>query len=311
MIKEWLSAAAFVAVLCAGLEAKARATFHDCADCPEMVRIPAGTFAMGAGATEHAREKVGAEYAGWELPQHPVRIARPFAMAKYEVTRAQYATFVAATGRADQGGCQAEFGAERAEFQNNAQKSWRDPGFPQGDNHPVVCVRWDDAVAYAAWLSQRTGKTYRLPTEAEWEYAARAGSTTIRDWGDDRQGLCAHANGADAGTGAHFGWSGEDRIAACDDGFIFTAPVGHFTANAFGLHDMLGNAWEWTADCFHPSYDGAPTDGSAWVAGDCRARVFRGGGWLNSPVGLRAAARGRRPPEARFNVGFRVVRNMK
>jgi formylglycine-generating enzyme required for sulfatase activity len=274
------------------------------------VRVPAGSFVMGAPADELARENVGADYAAWEQPQHTVRIDRPFALARTEVTRAQYQAFLDAAGHADRGGCHAEFGSERAEFQRNDAKSWRDPGFPQAADHPVVCVNWHDAVAYAAWLSAKTGHRYRLPTEAEWEYAARAGTTTARHWGDGRAETCRFANGTDAATAAHFGWSGADRVSPCADGFVFTAPVAAFAANAWGLHDMLGNAWEWTADCFHPSYVGAPADGSAWVEPDCPVKVFRGSGWLNSPIGLRSAARGRRPPDGRFNVGFRVARDL-
>ena len=167
---------------------------------------------------------------------------------------------------------------------------------------PVVCVSWQDARAYVEWLSRQTDKTYRLLSEAEWEYVARAGSTTARYWGE--AGQCRYANGADSRTNF------KGRIS-CDDGYARTAPVGSYQANRFGLFDVLGNVWEWTQDCWNASYGGAPRDGRAWERGECSRRVLRGGSRDNSPRFLRSAYRlTRHTADHRlpFN-GFRIARN--
>jgi len=247
---------------------------RDCADCPEMVLIPAGGFQMGVPAAEAARENSPSE--GVAMPVHAVRIGQAFYLGRYHVTRGQYAVFAKATGRAVEA-----------------------PAFPQSDDHPVVNVSWDDAQAYAKWLSQTTGKTYRLPTEAEWEYAARAGTRTARYWGDSPGEQCQFAHG-------------EARAAKCSDGFANTAPVGHFKPNGFGLHDMIGNAWEWVQDCWQPTgYEGAPSDGSAFETAGCNWRARRGGGFSDSPFLLRVDTRGHGQPGDRAPaVGFRVVRTV-
>ena len=187
--------------------------------------------------------------------------------------------------------------------------SWRAPGFVQGDGHPVVCVSWTDAQAYVRWLSEETGKGYRLPSEAEWEYAARGGKTTSRYWGNGSSAQCAHANGADASAKrVHSGWP----VASCDDGVVHTASAGSYDANAFGLFDVLGNVWEWTEDCWHGTYAGAPGDGSAWTrSGDCGLRVLRGGSWDLRPRVLRSALRDRNTTGIRVSsAGFRVSRTL-
>jgi formylglycine-generating enzyme required for sulfatase activity len=171
-------------------------------------------------------------------------------------------------------------------------------------------VSWDDATAYAKWLSQRTGKGYRLLTEAEWEYAARAGTATTRYWGDSRDVGCAYANGADQAARTQVRGAGDWHIADCQDRYGYTAPVGSYRPNAFGLHDMLGNLWEWTQDCWNGNYKGAPADGNAWATGDCELRSVRGGSWEDSPVAVRAAYRVGSPIEIRvFTRGFRVARD--
>jgi formylglycine-generating enzyme required for sulfatase activity len=173
---------------------------------------------------------------------------------------------------------------------------WRNPGFEQSYYDPVVCVSWADARAYAAWLSQITGLRYRLPSEAEWEYAARAGTATARYWGDDMAQICTYANVLEVGI-------------QCADGHLNTAPVGTFRANAFGLFDMLGNVSEWTEDCWFPTHDGAPTDGGARSGSDCAQRVLRGGSWNADPWRVRAATRsGIAPGTRNAEIGFRVVR---
>lgn len=168
------------------------AVFKDCDECPEMVMVPAGKFVMGASDGEEELENLLKEFRNLSRPQIRVEFDR-FAVGKSSVTRAQYKVFANATGRSSEG-C---WGWTGSKVENDLTRNWRNPGFAQDDTHPVVCVSWDDATAYAQWLSQRTGKSYRLLSEAEWEYAARAGTTTYRYWGDDGNLSCAYANGAD------------------------------------------------------------------------------------------------------------------
>ena len=251
--------------------------FRDCRSCPEMVVIPAGTFRMGctSGSDDCYDD---------ELPVREVRVAS-FALSKHEVTRGQFRAFVSATG-------------------HNARScipegSWRDLDW-QDDDHPVVCVNWNDAQAYVRWLRRETGERYRLPSESEWEYAARAGTTTPWYWGDRAEDRCEHANGRDSNDG-------------CDDGWERTARVGSFRANGFGLHDMAGNVSEWLEDCWHDHYYSAPRDGSARTrAGACdernTPRVVRGGAW-RFPSGFRSASRGRWQDYIKGDdIGFRVAR---
>ena len=248
--------------------------FRDCPDCPEMVVVPSGDFMMGSPALEEGRFDQ-------EGPMHRVTIGYRFAVGVHEVIRGEFARFVRATNRAMGNSC---LTFENGEWEIRQGRHWRDPGFSQGDDHPVVCVSWNDAAAYARWLSQETGKAYRLLSESEWEYVARAGTSTARYWGESTSGQCRHANGADAST--DFDW----RVH-CNDGYAWTAPVGSYGANGFGLYDVLGNVWEWVQDCGNDSYQGAPTDGRVWENGDCSWRVLRGGSWNNGPSGLRSAAR--------------------
>ena len=279
------------------------AVFKDCNECPEMVVIPAGQFVMGVAPGEEERENLNKDFRNRSQPQHRVEIER-FAVGKFEVTVAQYKAFVGATGRKSEG-CWVWTGSK---FEIDLAKDWRNPGYAQDERHPVACVGWDDASSYVAWLSQKTGKSYRLLTEAEWEYAARAGTTAARFWGEDGNQSCGFANGADQTTKAQvLGWN--YLIANCNDGFAYTAPVGSYRANGLGLHDMLGNVYEWTQDCWNASYVSAPTDGSAWARGDCSLRVVRGGSWLFFPSFLRSAIRFRNSTAFRFNdLGFRVAR---
>jgi formylglycine-generating enzyme len=279
--------------------------FKDCADCPAMVVIPAGRFVMGAAPGEEDRENLSAPFRNRSQPRHEVNVRR-FSTGKFEVTRGQYRVFAAATGRGNDG-CFVWTGTE---FEKDPAKDWRNPGFAQDDTHPAACVSWDDASAYVKWLSQTTGKPYRLLTEAEWEYAARAGTTTPRFWGDDGHRACSYANGTDRSTQAQVPAARDWGSADCDDGYAYTAPAGSYRANAFGLHDMLGNVGEWTQDCWNANYTGAPIDGRAWVAGDCDLRVVRGGSWDDTPQGLRAAYRVGSPTVIRvYGRGFRVARD--
>ena len=228
----------------------------------DLITIAAGTFQMGSSESSQAQ------------PVHAVTLKK-FALAKNPVTRAEFEKFVTETGY-------------------DAGKGWRKPLFKQTDNDPVVNVSWDDAQAYIDWLNKKSGQHYRLPSEAEWEYAARAGTTTAYHWGDDIGK--AHATCNDCGNA----WDGDN-----------TSPVGSFPANAWGLFDMSGNAAQWVQDCFAENYAGAPVDGSAATNGDCKYRVIRGGGWNDSPKALRVDAREGNLPGFRYsNVGFRLARDL-
>ena len=176
----------------------------------------------------------------------------------------------------------------------------------------MIGVDWEHARAYASWLSRETGEQYRLLSESEWEYVARAGTTTPRYWGESSSGQCRHGNGADASARAAFPNPPDSFFIGCSDKHAQTAPVGLFQPNAFGLYDVLGNVWEWTGDCWNESYSGAPADGSVWRAGDCSRRVLRGGSWLNGPGILRAAFRyGDSAAVRNSDLGFRVARTMR
>jgi formylglycine-generating enzyme required for sulfatase activity len=262
---------------------------------------------MGSPESEPGRNS-------WEGPQHVVTFARPFAVGKLEVTVDQFAAFVRDTGYRADGAC---FTLEKGKFDSPPDRSWRNPGYAQDGSYPAVCLSYSDAKAYVDWLAKKTGKGYRLLSEAEWEYAARGrttpGSGPRYGFGDSDAAICAHGNGFDQ-SGKHT-VPGTTTWAAlpCFDGYAQTAPVGKFTANAFGLHDMLGNAKEWTADCYQqgPGYRGAPLDGSAWTPGDCRQRIQRGGSWLGYARLLRVAFRYKAAPEDRTSdVGLRVARTL-
>jgi len=273
------------------------ATFKDCDRCPEMVIIPSGSFEMGAPLFEGGDD---------ETPIHEVRIARPAAVGKYEVTRREFRAFVTETNYADANECKiwAKVGLERHAWEDSSFKTWRNPGFPQTEQDPVVCVSWVDAKAYAQWLSGKTGKHYRLPSEAEWEYAARGDTSSMFFFGPEKRELCDYGNGVDISS--EFKWQNK----LCNDGYgARTAPVGSFRPNAFGVYDTIGNVWEWVEDCWHATYAGAPADGGAWVEGDCKSRVIRGGSWLNDARFLRSAHRNTLYYEyRRSNTGFRVAR---
>ena len=234
-------------------------------------------------------------------------------MGKTEITRAQFGRFVAASGHVtdaerDAGGFQGCFAWQDGKWDWRAGVNWRNPGHAQGEDHPAVCLSWNDAQAYVRWLSAQTGQDYRLPSEAQWEYAARAGSTGSRPWGENPDEACRHANVTDQTRGP--GGQGWTNRHECNDGYYFTAPVGRYQPNAFGLHDMIGNVWEWTQDCYADSYAGAPVDGAAQADRGCQRRVLRGGSWDNGGSGLARSARRGGIDAAGRNVGlgFRVVR---
>jgi formylglycine-generating enzyme required for sulfatase activity len=232
-----------------------------------------------------------------EGPQHDVTIARSFVVGRFHVTRDEFEAFVKETGY-DAGSKCLTFEDGKGEEREN--RSWRNPGFEQAGNHPVTCVNWNDAKAYAAWLSRNTGKTYRLLSESEWEYAARAGTTTPFWWGSTITPDQANYNGTSTYNG---GPKGVYRRK--------TVPVGSFQANPFGLHDMAGNVWQWVEDCYSDNYRDAPKDGSAYTASSCTLRVLRGGSWVSSPRSVRAALRDRSNPGSRYySYGFRLARTL-
>ena len=285
-------------------------TFQDCEDCPAMVVIPGGAFTMGTSEADFADLRaLGLNKDDWadEQPDRRVRVEQ-FAMAKTEVTVEQFRSFTDETGYRPSGIC---FGVEGAEFILRPTGNWQDPGFRQGANDPVVCVTWWDAQAYARWLSLKTGASYRLPSEAEWEYAARAGSSAISPWELELARACSPANSFDLAGAEEFEYSG-DRAFPCNDEHVFTAPAGSFEPNAFGLYDMYGNVWEWTQDCYEPSYEGAPPDQRAVQAPGCGWRVLRGGSWGSNPLFLRSAYRsGNYPAGRNSDVGFRIARTLE
>jgi formylglycine-generating enzyme required for sulfatase activity len=260
-------------VLSRGGEAalQSKDSFRECATdqskdfCPEMIVVPAGSFVMGSPLTEVHRHAD-------EGPQHYVTIAKPFAVSKFELTFEEWDTCV---------------------VNGNCAQGAADMGWGRGD-HPAINVSWDDAQRYGVWLSRMTGKSYRLLSEAEYEFATRAGTTTAYPWGDDVGQNNANCNGC----GSKWDWKG-------------TVPVGSFLPNKFGLYEIVGNLWEWTEDCYHNSYEGAPSDGSAWISGVCSHRVVRGGAYNRSPEYLRSANRQRFTADSRIDVlGFRVGRTL-
>lgn len=278
--------------------------FQDCDSCPKMIHIPGGEFLMGSPHSVTQAEKVPSKRAKRERPVHRVRVAA-FAIGKYEVMRHQYAVFITATGHYKQGGCKYWTGNK---FAIANDKDWRNPGFVQQDNHPAVCISWADAKAYAGWLTAKTGKPYRLPSEAEWEYAARAGSGAPRFWGTNAAEACRFANTFDI-TGAKSGAFPSMTPHDCSDGFAETAPIGSFSPNAFGLFDMAGNVWEWTEDCWHKNYTTAPSDSRAWIAsGRCIQRVLRGGSWISTARFVRSGNRSKVDADTRiYRNGFRIA----
>ncbi len=246
-----------------------------------------------------------------EKPVHKVTISKPFYLGRREITVAQFRRFVEETGYttdAEKGtGFQGAFGWNRdaMEFKMNEKYSWRNTGFPQSDTHPVVNVSWNDAMEFCKWLSRKEGKTCRLPTEAEWEYACRAGTTTSYGHGNDPEGSAKVGNVADAAFEAQF--PELKGVIKTNDGYAYTSPVGSFLPNPFGLCDMHGNVWEWCADWYDVEYYAkSPTNDPGGPATG-EERVYRGGGWFNCARGCRSAGRSGSVPENRnLTLGFRV-----
>ena len=254
--------------------------FKDCPQCPVMVVVPSGETRIGTPPVDQGRP-----YS--EGRRREVRVNDPFAMGKFEVTFDEWDACV------NEGACA------------NAQ----DDGLGRG-KRPVINISWTEADAYTRWLKRKTGKTYRIPTEAEWEYSARAGADAERFFGLRKEDVCKFGNVYDetAQRELDFGW---DHLP-CDDGFAETAPAGSFSPNAFGLHDMLGNVWEWTLDCRVKLWQHAPADTSPRLDGDCSERAFRGASWVNHPPWYLRSGDRYKFVGARYNdLGFRVARDLK
>ena len=276
---------------------KERAVFGGKTEAEYFARIPAGSFRMGDIQGD------GSKYA---KPVRSVSI-KTFLMGQTEVTVGEFTAFVSDTGyvtEAEQSrGCRYRQGS----WQWGSSMNWRRPyQMNQSYKDPVNCISWNDVNRYIRWIYVKTGKRYRLPSEAEWEYAARAGSETKYFFGDSLSDLCKYANGAAREAG--FRWQNR----ACNDGYPKTAPVASLKENSFGLYDMHGNISEWTQDCWNGSYRGAPSDGSAWLTGNCGRRVFRGGHWMSARNNLRSSSRfDRKVGYNSYYLGFRLARTLQ
>ncbi len=254
--------------------------FKDCKDCPEMVVLPAGTFTMGTPDDEVGREPD-------EGPMHAVTFAKPFAMSRFQITAGEWDSYIRQTG------VKIADGDTRPGRECIASK----PRYPQSPRQPAVCMDMDDIKHYVAWLSKKTGQPYHMVSEAQREYAARAGSSGPFPFPfDEGKGysIAEHAN-----------------TYGPADGYSFSSPAGSYPPNAFGMYDMHGNVYERVADCEHPNYVGAPTDGSAWVEPNCESYQIRGNDWGEAPVFSRSGNRNNIYPQTRGDwIGFRVVRDL-
>lgn len=302
---------------------QAAQTFRDCKDCPEMVVIPSGTFTIGSPDTERGHTS-NPDSGGVEGPRRQVHI-RSFAAGKFDITKAEWAAFSKETKRTPGGGCgwAGLPGDTLPPWAPNPAATWNNVGFKQDSSHPVVCISWDDATDYTKWLSKKTGFTYRLLSEAEWEYAARAGSTTAYPWGD-----------TDSHEYANYGDANYNAVVSGRDQWLGTSPAGSFPPNKFGLYDMNGNVMQWVEDCFSNSYKDLPADGSPY-RGDvalkmsgrfsfmdgkssCVFHMVRGGCYGDPPLMIRSAYRnwgnipGKSDPDLSRSAGagFRIARTL-
>lgn len=254
--------------------------FKDCETCPEMVVVPNGSFIMGVPDDEMGRQPD-------EGPMHEVTFATPFAISRFHVTVEEWQVFAKETG----------YILKNGDTRPGRECKAGVPRYPQTPRHPAVCVDYNDVKVYIDWLARKTNKPYRMLSESEWEYAARAGSTGPFPFPfdeEDQYTINKHAN-----------------TYGDEDGYAYVSPVDAFPPNPFGFYDMHGNVWEWVADCWHDSYVGAPTDGSAWMESDgkCESRQIRGNDWIEPPIFSRSGNRNDRPPSVRGDwIGFRVAR---
>lgn len=277
--------------------------FQECADCPEMVIIPPGSFTQGFDGGLEAR---------YEGPRRDITIDYHFAIGRFEVTQAQYRAFIEQSGYEPSPGCFLWDGIGAPFIDANG---WEDPNYgrPPADNEPVACLNWTHANAYVTWLAESTGQPYRLISEAEWEYVARAGRAddATYPWGESEEEACLHGNVLDRSS-KRFDPKLTMPEAPCDDGFPQVAPVGQFQPNPFGVYDITGNVWEWLADCYVMPYaEDAPTDGSAYINESCDRRAVRGGAWLSTLFWQRPTFRGRDPEDLTSRIfGLRVARDL-
>ena len=289
-----------------------RGATRDCTSCPEMVVIPGGVAILGASSADRYRNTD-------EVPTRTFRIPAPFAVSRYEITRKEYDAFVHATQRPVVGACLTDR-AQRGNWVVDAATTYRDPGFSQADDHPVACVSWDEAQAYIAWLNTQSSGGYRLLTEVEWEYFARAGAQqdSVYPWGNDPAQGCPFANGFDRTTMAVYagmdttGYKVFDPVD-CADGWLNTAPVGSLAPNAFGVYDVIGNVAEWVEDCHSPSHELLTESGDPPpIAGTCERRVVKGGSWGTLAHNLRTAERVAYSATHRDDsIGIRVAKTLR
>lgn len=283
-------------------------TLRDCPECPELVVIAAGAFTMGSTPEETAGAGVPEARARNEEPSVTVTIARSFAIGRYELTIGEFRAFARDTGFKATPGC---FGFKNKSWALFPEATWEAPGHPVTDRHPAMCLNAGEYGQYLAWLSRKTGATYRLPTEAEWERTARLGTPAGQVFRAGDAGACRQFNAADRQFTVNY----DDKwpAFACDDGYLITAPVGNYAANALRMYDVLGNVAELTADCFVGGHTGQPTDGSArrFAPEPCNPLVFKGGSWAGEPSFLRPAFRVAATAEVRGNgFGMRVLREL-
>lgn len=281
--------------------------FQDCEQCPKMIQIPSGSAFIGSYEEEIDRKK-------GERRRVEATIEQDFAIAQTEITLGQFRSFIEETNYTsvvakyngqELVGCNFYDGQSYGYI---AAHNWKNPGYPQREDAPVVCVSWSDATAYAQWLTDKTGRAYRIPSTVEFEYASRAGSNTPWFWGTDSELACEYANVGDRSFARQYPYR---PSFPCDDGYVYTSSVAKFKPNKFGLYDMIGNAWEWTNDCFHSDLTNAPLDGSSWEEsedGDCTFRTPKGGSWISGIAWSRAAVRSRDGAHYKsFMLGFRVA----
>jgi formylglycine-generating enzyme required for sulfatase activity len=299
----------------------ALSVFQDCEECPEMIVLPVGSFVMGAGPEyddldamtglgpfrEAFIEGVRASFLSNERPAHEVSVSAPVALSKYEVTVGQIEAYVKETGAKIGGNCMVRLadsgphahkvtGTRAGEFDyfglpnvvGITDGSPSQPGLPVTNRHPATCINRDEVLGYLAWLSEKTGREYRLPSEAEWEYATRAGTQTFAFWGNDMSEACQHANFGDQAS--PYQMSMAAPCAEAGDA-LWAAEVGQYEPNAWGFHDTVGNVQEMVSDCLHEGYEGSPTDGSAWMEPDCQIFVARGGDWELPVTAMRSSER--------------------
>lgn len=273
--------------------------FSDCENCPEMIVVPSGEAMIGAEPYEANRKR-------GDVSLRKVKIDYRLAVAKTETTRGQYRQFMEETNhKMAQDGCNTWGRTRIMGYVRNHH--WDNPGFPQNDKHPVVCVSHSDAQAYAKWLAEKSGKPYRLLSSTEFEYATRAGTRGPWFWGAAQRDACKYANVGDDIFRRNYDHA---PLFKCDDGYEHTAPTATYEPNSWGLHDMLGNAWEWTDDCLHRDATKIPLDGRVWLdedGGECERRVPRGGSWVSGTDWVRAAAQAADPAIYHSQLlGFRV-----